>query len=628
MPLAYLYSRYPVVSQTFCDSEMLALEQMGQPLVIGSLNPPPNSFRHERLRHLQAEILYPPPAPVLKSLPIPPEMAALAAEHEARYSASFKAATRARNAAWFAREFHKHGVRHIHVHFANRATHTALFLKKAGFTFSFTAHAQDYMVDLGSAELLRELAREAEFVIAVSDFSRNDLRQRCPDSAEKIHRIYNGLRPADFAGLAEERAASASAAPRPLRIVSIGRLIEFKGFHHLIDAVALLGLKGVDARLEIIGDGPWRTWLANHIESQALGSRVTLAGTLSQEQIKRRLAESDVFALACCVDGKGASDILPTVIMEAMAAQLPVISTTVAGVPEMVVPGETGLLAPPNDPPSLADALAGLARDPARRHAMGAAGLRKCERDFSLVHTAGELLRRFQPLLAAPPALDENANASATFPTPRGGFLILSEAADEPELPRLVSALSQPSAPASAVEPATVLAATGAAAPPWLEFLPDAIVLEAAWRAQADDAALCEALYAKLSPADGEGFFRAARRAVHTAALVRKRGVRHLHAARSGGVLWAWLVKKLTGVRASFAIEPHPSLPRSLLAEIVPDFDIGSIADEKLSERIKHTFPDVLGLAPPKKRGLFSKIPAAAPQPEAFAKALRTLQTK
>ena len=132
VPLAYLYSRYPVVSQTFCDSEMLALESMGVPLLIGSLNPPPTSFRHERLRSLKAEIAYPPPSDMLKSLPMPPALAALAEVHAKKYPA-FKI-ERARNAAWFARVLAAAGVKHIHVHFANQATWTALFLKKAGFT--------------------------------------------------------------------------------------------------------------------------------------------------------------------------------------------------------------------------------------------------------------------------------------------------------------------------------------------------------------------------------------------------------------------------------------------------------------------------------------------------------------
>src|SRR5580704_19064048 len=154
MRLAYLYSRFPVVSQTFCDSEMLALESLGFDLEIVSFNAPPDSFRHERLDRLKAEIHYPPPDQVLdvemKAPDFKTKLGALIAEHDQKYGKPYKAALRARNAWHFAPLLRKLGVQHLHVHFANRATHTALFLKKLGFTFSFTAHAQDFMVDLGS----------------------------------------------------------------------------------------------------------------------------------------------------------------------------------------------------------------------------------------------------------------------------------------------------------------------------------------------------------------------------------------------------------------------------------------------------------------------------------------------
>ena len=611
MPLAYLFSRYPVVSQTFCDSEMLSLEAQGHRLVVASLNPPPTSFRHERLRTLQAEVFYPPPASVLKEISIPPAMATLAAAHDAAYGTSFKAATRARNAAWLAPVLARQGVRHLHIHFANRATHTALFLKKAGFSFSFTAHAQDYMVDLGSDRLLQELAREAEFTVAVSDFSQLDLHRRCPDSTHKIHRIYNGVRLADFPP------PTAASPPGSLHIVSIGRLIEFKGFHHLIEAVALLRSQGLNVTLEIIGEGPWRPQLLDLITSHALTGHVQLAGVLSQESIKSRLARSDVFALACCVDAQGASDILPTVIMEAMAARLPVVSTRVARVPEMVDDGVTGRLTPPADPAALADALRELANDPSLRTALGTAGQALCAERFSLEKTAGELSRRFQSLLVPSPVRPTDS----TPPHPPT-TLILSAAAAEPELTALVEGENRD----DTTPPLGVLAVSAAQppGPPWLEFLPDAIVLEAAWRANPDDAAACEAWYSRLGSLEGETFFRDARRAVHTASVVRRRGHRHVHAARADTLLWAWLVAKLTGITASYAIESHPPVSRSLLARLIPDFAFGSLADEKLAALTKSSATDLLGLAPPPKSSLFRLSPTPTADVPSFRRRLLT----
>ena len=335
--IAYLFSRYPIASQTFCDSEMLAHEAAGMPICIGSLNAPPDSFRHERLAKIRANAHYPPPPKVLQAMQRFAEadgswqpLAELIAEHDERYGESYKARIRARNALYFARLFKSRGVSHIHVHFANRATHTALFLKKLGLPFSFTAHAQDFMIDLGSEELLAEMCREAEFVIAVSDFSKALLQKMCPGSAEKITRVYNGINTASFP-VAEQAAPG-----EPLRIISIGRLIEFKGFHHLLGACAKLRDRGTPFRCTIAGDGPWSDRLIELRAGFKLShDEVIFAGRKTHDELKTELARSHVFALPSIVDGKGASDILPTVIMEAMAASLPVVSTRLVGIPEM-----------------------------------------------------------------------------------------------------------------------------------------------------------------------------------------------------------------------------------------------------------------------------------------------------
>src|ERR1700747_205549 len=163
MRLGYLYSRYPVISQTFCDAEMLALERRGVDLEIGSINPPFVSLRHGHRANLRAGVRYAPPPRAVRTMAqlarrdgIWP--AALVAEHEARYGPAFKAEQRARNALFFADHFARTGVAHFHVHFSRHATHTALFIKEISkIGFSFTAHAQDFMLDVGSDELLREM---------------------------------------------------------------------------------------------------------------------------------------------------------------------------------------------------------------------------------------------------------------------------------------------------------------------------------------------------------------------------------------------------------------------------------------------------------------------------------------
>ena len=177
MRLAYLYSRYPVISQTFCDMEMLELERRGFDLLVGSVHSPLTSLRHEHLRRLKAPIYYAPPQSVLKVWEKKAKAdgrwpQTLIDEHEKKYGASFKAALRARNALYFAELFRREGIDHVHVHFANRAAHTAIFLKAlSGISFSVTAHGQDFMSDLGQDDLLREICDAAEFVAAETDYS-------------------------------------------------------------------------------------------------------------------------------------------------------------------------------------------------------------------------------------------------------------------------------------------------------------------------------------------------------------------------------------------------------------------------------------------------------------------------
>src|SRR5436309_6416516 len=384
MRLGYLYSRYPVLSQTFCDAEMLALERLGFELEIGSVHPPLTSLRHEHITCLRATIHYAPPQEILK---ISEKSAKtdgkwplnLIDRHERKYGASVKAEQRARNALYFADHFKRRGVDHVHVHFANRAAHTAMFLKEiSGISFSVTAHGQDFMKDLGNDDLLREICAAAEFVAAETDYSRDLLRQRCPDSAAKIHRVYNGM---DLTRFPTPVSATVNAVPR---IVSVGRLIAFKGFDHLIDACGELARRGCDFVCDIVGDGPLHDTLQAKIESLNLSSRIILLGSLSQQAVLEKLQAADIFALASAIDAQGSSDVFPTVILEAMASARPVVSTRLAGIPELVVDGQTGLLVSSGDTSALTEALQHLLCDRELRLRYGRGGRLRIEQHFRI----------------------------------------------------------------------------------------------------------------------------------------------------------------------------------------------------------------------------------------------------
>ena len=466
-------------------------------------------------------------------------LAELIAQHDAVYGVDFKASTRARNALYFGNVFREIGVNHVHVHFANRATHTALFLKKLGIPFSFTAHAQDFMVDLGSDELLREMAREAEFVAGVSDFSCQLLREKCPDSADKIVRIYNGLDPAAFIP------ADAGGSGQNLKIVSVGRLIEFKGFHHLIKACAELKRRGVALELNIVGEGPWGERLQALAEEQDVAAEVIFTGVLGGDAVGQLLAAGNVFALGAIVDSKGASDILPTVITEAMAAGLPVVATRLAGIPEMVEHGQSGLLCEPGDEMGFADALERLAREPDTRAAFGREGRRLAGERFALEVTTGQLLDAFPGDVREPGRFPEVVYLASGWGErgPRSADPELIAAAAEQKVLPMVLGLHEDFRVSFPV------------APSGMEFLPDGLVLDAAWRANEKCAGQARGLTDDLEQA---------RIAVYLVEFLQRIGARRLHAARSDVVDIVWLVARLMDIEASCCMEEGGSANREL----------------------------------------------------------------
>src|SRR5256886_17374686 len=499
MRLGYLYSRYPVISQTFCDAEMLALERLGLDLAIGSIYSPLTSLRHEHISCLRAPIHYAPPQEILRVSEKNAKIAGrwprnLVERHDERYGPVVKAEQRARNALYFADFFARNGVDHVHVHFANRAAHTAVFLKEiSGIPFSVTAHGQDFMKDLGNDDLLREMCAAAAFVAAETDYSRELLCQRCPDSAAKIYRVYNGIDLEHF-----PLTPSATPSPVPV-IISIGRLVAFKGFEQLIDACAELTRRGLDFSCEIIGDGLLRENLRAKIDKLDLSSRLTLLGSLSQAAVFEKLRTADIFALASVTDQQGASDVFPTVIIEAMSAARPVISTRLAGIPESVVDGETGLLVSPEDTMALSEALGRLMEDAKLRLHYGRAGRARIEQHFRIEHTVEPLI---ELLHKTPGAYREKAAHPTSVVTAsygeasRGATKEESQIAyiienwpdrDLPLLERELEEMKRRHVPIVPIVSELNSRARYTRAmekmAPSLEFLPDPMVIEAEWRA-------------------------------------------------------------------------------------------------------------------------------------------------
>ena len=617
MRLGYLYSRYPVISQTFCDAEMLALERLGLDLMIGSIYSPLTSLRHEHISSLRAPIHYAPPQEILRVSEKKAKIAGrwprnLVERHDERYGPAVKAEQRARNALYFADFFARNGVDHVHVHFANRAAHTAVFLKEiSGIPFSVTAHGQDFMKDLGSDDLLREICAAAEFVAAETDYSRDLLCQRCPDSAAKIHRVYNGI---DVERFPAPALATMNHVPR---IISVGRLVEFKGFEHLIHACAELARRGFDFNCDIIGDGPLRDMLRLKVNSLNLSSRINLLGSLSQGAVLEKLQTADIFALASVTDAEGASDVFPTVIVEAMASARPVVSTRLAGIPELMIAGETGLLVSPADTTALTEALQKLLCDRELRVRYGCAGRARIEQHFRIEHTVAPLLKLFQDAASTPRNIVRSVRLADLQPTGSGTAAKISAGDAEhnsmfqstaiaylidrwpdndlPLLERELEQMKQHHVPiipfVCELDSRHRFTHAMEEIAPSLEFLPDAMVIEAEWRANSGLAqSLEEDRAQQRDRAPSAIFLRQARFALVLRRLLRDKKVSHVHATSSRALVCALMLKDLLNVTVSATIERRTPLPRAWIEVALPRCVGGRVHDRKLLEAEHCTF--------------------------------------
>jgi len=250
-------------------------------------------------------------------------------------------------------------------------------------TFSFTAHANDIFAPRHFEIGLDKLVDAARVIVTETDYAAQFLRERFPQRANSVHRIYNGLDLAEF-----ERADFSSTPPL---IIAVGRLIAKKGFAELIRACALLAERGKLFRCEIIGEGPLENELRAQIAQLNLQNRFVLSGAKPQREVRQHLAAACVFVLPSVLDPEGGMDNLPTVIMEAMATGLPVISTNIAGIPEMVVQNETGFLVQPADPIALAKAIEDVIDDRLLAQRLGEAGHQRAQELFSIEKNVREL---------------------------------------------------------------------------------------------------------------------------------------------------------------------------------------------------------------------------------------------
>jgi len=408
--VAYVMNGYPRLSETFITHEIYQLERMGLPLRLFSVKHEREEKVHPIVAAIRAPLTYLPDATTLSGTPLGRWLARnlpvfwrgnaeVARRHPVRYLRTLASALamcwcyrprgegiRVRKV--FLKEFLQAGqiaaellragdVGHLHGHFCHGvATITWFASRLTGIPFSFTAHAKDiYQADLNPDDLLERKLSAARFVATCTCANASVLCARHP-RPDEVHAIYHGLDTDYFSP-----APQTSGQRMPI-VLAVGRFVGKKGFDLLIEACAHLKRDGVRFGCVIVGErGDAYDGICRLIDQRALGDCVKLRGAVAQDELRDMYRLARVFALPCRVTADGDRDGFPNVLAEAMAMGVPVVSTAISGIPEMIDNGVHGLLVQSGDARALADALRRVLGDDAVHTRLAKAGRQRiCER--------------------------------------------------------------------------------------------------------------------------------------------------------------------------------------------------------------------------------------------------------
>ncbi len=356
---------FPRLSETFILNEILELEAQGAKLCIYSLVRSGDFLMHEDVAEVQADVTYLSEMHMRSVAQILRDHLIILAQHPWRYLKAvlrrFRSNTareRFTQAIFLAARLSRQGICHVHAHFALEPTDLACWVDSlTGIPFSFTCHATDVYSEgrLNSLPFHSHL-RAAAFAVVVSMQTKRDILSAWPDvPREKLHVFYNGLDLARF-----------QSRPFELReplLVGVGRLVEKKGFAYLIEACQLLKRRGVPFQCAIIGAGILQEGLTHLTFALGLDDQVRLLGPLPQEELLTYYHKAALVCLPAVVATNGNRDILPNVLKEAMAIGVPVVTTDLPGIEELIEHGRTGWLVSQHDPWALAEALEQLLTD-------------------------------------------------------------------------------------------------------------------------------------------------------------------------------------------------------------------------------------------------------------------------
>jgi colanic acid/amylovoran biosynthesis glycosyltransferase len=409
MKIAYLCSEYPAISHTFVLREVEALRRLGVSISTFSIRRthPSRLLAHaDRVASQTTFAILPPRWTRLLGAHLRLATRAPGAYVSGLAFALSLAGAGLRGRLWqffyfvesvvLWNECRKQDIRHIHAHLANAAADVALLAAHLGsvaepehpWSWSFTMHGPTEFFDIRHYRL-SEKTRRARFVVCISDFARSQLMALSdPETWDKFHVIHVGIPIEQFTS---SRNGDSEDAPR---VLCIGRLVPEKGQAVLLEAVALLAERGHIVEVTFAGDGPSRPTLERLVDRLGIGSQVSLPGAVGQEQLHSLYESASIFCLASFAEG------VPVVLMEAMGMQVPVVSTRITGIPELIEDGRTGLLVAPGRPDQLADAIERLIADPSLVRELRARAREKVVADFNAKTSAKQLHALFAERLS------------------------------------------------------------------------------------------------------------------------------------------------------------------------------------------------------------------------------------
>lgn len=396
MKIGYLTSQYPMVSCTFITREIFLLRELGFEIKTISINKPIINFEpeEEKVTYYVKESSF---FEILSSF-----SKRLVKSPLNVFSGLKKACSLGFRSSLVYHLFYlleaflvadwaeKNEISHIHVHFMNNSSTIALLAKElTPISISFTVHGPDSFKNC-ETNFFEEKVHAANFVVCISDYAKSQVMNLVPyEDWKKLHVVRLGVNADKFKPQISKKPS------KTLQLLSVGRLTPAKGQHLILEALEVLTKDFENIHLTFVGDGPDRKSLESEVKEKGLSGFVTFTGALSESDTREYFQKSDIFLLPSFAEG------LPVVLMEAMAVELPCVTTYIAGIPELVENGANGILVAPGNVEGIVTGLAKLINDPQKRCELGRTARKKVIEQYSIDVNTRILAQLFKKQIGA-----------------------------------------------------------------------------------------------------------------------------------------------------------------------------------------------------------------------------------